>query len=95
MSRDYRLRENLQRIIKNAGETPHWNTARDSLDLPQTFTRTEVEAAVKRAIEACAEACDDSHRGNLPKHIQSADGVLLRKMLAKPEAIAKIMEGDA
>ena len=52
-----------------------------------------VEAAVKRAIEACAEACDDNHRGDLPKHIQSADGLLLRKWLSDPETIAKIIGG--
>jgi hypothetical protein len=59
MSDDYRLREDLQRIIANAGAAPHWNTASDKPVVPDRYTRAEVAAAVKRAIEACADKCTD------------------------------------
>jgi hypothetical protein len=45
MSDDYRLREDLERILRNAGKTPHWNTVSDNLELPGTFSCAEVEAA--------------------------------------------------
>jgi hypothetical protein len=55
MSDDYRLRADLQRIVADAGAAPYWNTASDKPVVPDRYTRAEVEAAVKQAIEACAD----------------------------------------
>jgi hypothetical protein len=92
MSDDYRLRADLQRIIANAGEAPHWNTASDRPEMPARYTRADINAAVQRAIEACAWqgyiACAETRHVSLGKSVEGK----IRALLA-PAALERIIDG--
>jgi hypothetical protein len=90
MSDDYRLRADLQRIVADAGAAPHWNTASDKPVVPDRYTRAEVEAAVKRAIDACASvAFDEVMYGACPHRTQRK----VLDILLDPAALERIING--
>jgi hypothetical protein len=90
MSDDYRLRDDLQRIVANAGSAPHWNTASDKPVVPDRYTRAKVEAAVKRAIEASINRAE-----KYTECCQSCAGVgrVIRALATDPAALERIIKG--
>jgi hypothetical protein len=97
MSDDYRLREDLQRIIANAGAAPHWNTASDKPVVPDRYTRAEVAAAVKRAIDACADEIDCGGcygQCQDPANCHAKEASAIRALATDPAALERIIEGE-
>jgi hypothetical protein len=96
MSDDYRLRADLQRIVSNAGAAPYWNTASDKPVVPDRYTRADVEAAVKRAIEAAATITrqhiyyDSAGTGFSEEKFDDA----IRALASDPAALGRIIKGD-
>ena len=104
MSDDYRLRADLQRIIANAGDSPHWNTASDRPEMPARYTRADIAAAVQRAIEVCAERAHDychartvegralKYPAVFTTHTGQDMADLFRAILADRAALARIID---
>jgi hypothetical protein len=96
MSDDYRLRADLQRIVADAGAAPYWNTASDKPVVPDRYTRAEVEAAVKRAIEACADEIDCGGcygQCQDPANCHAKEASAIRALASDPAALGWIIDG--